>query len=102
VNDQFQTETSSALVWALLTFVAPLALFSGYLMLSRWPARVFAETSDFAAMFLSAIPGCWPIMRLPFPILAKLALCVGYLAIVGVVFFFYALFFVCAVFRDCL
>jgi hypothetical protein len=102
VNAEAEVRQSSPLTWVFFCIIFPIALFSLYLVFSRWPTRACTGVSDFAAMFVCALVGCWPIARMRAHGLLRIALSIGYLAAAATFFFVYALYFVCSVFRDCL
>jgi hypothetical protein len=101
VKDEFQSGTFSPLMWAVVSVIAPLTLFTGYLVLANHVHSVASSVRFLVGMLLCAAVGCWPIIRTPFSITARFVLCTAYIVIATMIFFAYALAFACRVFHDC-
>jgi hypothetical protein len=89
-------------LWLFSTF-APFAVFTGYLLLSRgtmW--RSTAMRLDTPALVMSVLIGLGFIAALPVPRRMRLLVGMVYVPIMGLGLLFYAFFFVCEVFGDCL
>ena len=88
----------SPLVWLVLSVVVPAVLSTMWIALSH---RLDGST-DVGGILIAGLVGCWPITRLRISTAARVALCFGYLFITCFLLFLYAVWFVCAVYRDCL
>lgn len=87
--------------WAGIV-LGPPAVFTVYLTLSRWPSKVSTGDRDWAALVLSILAGVICIARLKIPATLRVVLAVIYCPIAGWLLIYWAFFFVCAVFGDCL
>jgi hypothetical protein len=85
-------------MWALCSILAPLGLFTLWVVLSHWLTR----TNDFSGILIAGFIGFWPITRLSISTFGRVALCFCYLAVAAILLFVYGTFFVCAAFHDCL
>jgi hypothetical protein len=90
-----------AVGWAVVgALVAPPAVMSAYLALSRWPSRWFTAGSDWLFLALSVGVGVAFLARLPLPSVGRMALACMYVAVAGVALVLYSLYFVGFVFDD--
>ncbi len=84
-----------------LALVAPIAIMSAYLWLSRDPDW-WTSFSDQAAFVVAVAVGLVGILRLPLQKLARVVLAVLYVPAAGAGLIFFTLSFVCGMFGDCL
>ncbi|MBP3960092.1 hypothetical protein J8F10_33115 [Gemmata sp. G18] len=84
-------------------FVAmPLGVFTLCLFFSRWPSRWLPEFSDLVALGLAIASGIWYLPPIGGPIAGRVMVVTGYVVGMTLLLLWYALFFVCAVFCECL
>ena len=85
---------------ALGALAIPFLVLSLYLAVSRWPSRWFTATSDYAAISVSALVGGALIWQMPFRQPIRVAAIVIAVPVLAVLLFYFAFFFVGAVFGD--
>jgi hypothetical protein len=86
----------------ILVIPAPFAVATVYLVLSRWPTRLFTEFSDFAALIAAIAVGLVGIVLLAKRGKVRVALVLAYIPITVFVLGIYSMVFVCDAFGDCL
>ena len=95
-------ERRNPLLTFFLIFLAPFAIASVYLYLSRWPERSFTTETDWLALATAMGVGVWGLILLPFAKWQKALLVLLYGAAMGFSLVIFALAFVCGAFGDCL
>lgn len=88
-------------LWLAVVF-APLIVMSVYLVFSRWPARWFTGTFDYAGLTVSVFVGAASLFLVLESRVKKVVGLVLYVPLAGLVVGWYTLGFVCAAFGDCL
>jgi hypothetical protein len=95
------TNTKTILGW-LGALVAPFAVITAYLFLSRWPVYNWSAASDYIALAVAiavGIIGLCVAVRTP---LRRLVGSFVYVCAAAFVLFWYSIAFVCSTFGDCL
>jgi len=88
-------------VWLVATILAPFIIVSAEL----WVTRRFANEAavwDYAAVAFAIAVGLCCLWRLPMTVTARLWFIVAYVPVGVGLLMMYSLFFMCAVFGDCL
>jgi hypothetical protein len=82
--------------------LVPLAVFTLYLVASRWPARWFSLTSDYLGLAVAGACGVICIWRVIAHPGWRLVVSIIYLLICSGILILFGFGFVCGVFGDCL
>lgn len=101
-TSQPEREVRSRLSVVIGATIGPVVLVSAYLVFTRWPHSIFTTFSDYAAITVSVAFGAACLLRLAWPLSARLLALLFYLPTLWLLLGFYCLLFVCVVFRDCL
>jgi hypothetical protein len=80
----------------------PILLTTAYLLLTRWPARVFTSWSDTIALAGCVVVGVICFSLSPFPAWVRVLIGALYIPVMGFLLAGYSLAFVCSAFHDCL
>lgn len=80
----------------------PMLLTTVYLLFTRWPARVFTDWSDSAALVACVAIGVICFSLSPFRAWVRVVVGTVYVPAMALLLFGYSLAFVCIVFHDCL
>jgi hypothetical protein len=81
--------------------IAPIFLFSVFLLVSRLIVRSLYGPGDFPALFISALAGALPIARSNCSILAKIGFTLLYVITFSILLGLYGFAIDCSVFHDC-
>jgi hypothetical protein len=102
-NSRINSKPHSASNWRLLAAcLLPFVVSSAYLYLSRLQTSWETTAGDYAGLIISIAAGLSFVVTLPGRLKLRWVLAVVYFLVFGVVLLFYGVWFVCAVFKDCL
>jgi hypothetical protein len=87
--------------WVIALILLPVFLVSTELWITRW-SGIGATYWDFVGLIVALLAGLLCLWQLPLRIAARVGLSAVYIVLGAAFLFFYALYFVCALFRDCL
>jgi hypothetical protein len=95
------TDTRTILGW-LGMLVAPFAVITTHLFLSRWPAYHWSVASDYIALAVAIAVGIIGLFVAVRSLLRRLVGSFVYVCAATFVLFWYSIAFVCSTFGDCL